>query len=292
MRVDNATTIPVAGDDAAEAQGANQQGARHEATDLPYTAADVIAVQAADDGAEQRDDPHAATNREPESLTTETATVSDQEESDEAARRASHRARGERRRAGRRRARRVARNTSERLKTEFEQSLTSCLLFNVLYMYYMDHQLRVLFIRVLQVIRLVYLPYEPVETRRSTIFLLFISNIPVLLIHAGIYAAGQAGDMLLINFVGPEPYGIAKILYVDVVVIILQAILTSSGTGDFHVVTQYPRLSRYSWPGSRTPIPEHASQTTDNEALQNAHPGSETEPVPTDGATEAREDAT
>lgn len=51
-----------------------------------------------------------------------------------------------------------------------------------------------------------------------------MSNVPVVLIHATMFAR-DIGAMLFINFIGPEPKSLAKILYVDALIMVLQSIL-------------------------------------------------------------------
>lgn len=130
--------------------------------------------------------------------------------------------------------------SAARLKADFEHALVSCLLFNTLYLYYCDARLLVLFIRTSQILRLLYFPYETPVAQRSTAFLLFMSNIPVLLIHAAIVVDGKVGSMLLINFIGPEPFPLAKMFYVDVVTMALQATLASVSAADGFIVSVLP----------------------------------------------------
>jgi hypothetical protein len=132
------------------------------------------------------------------------------------------------------------RTSAARLKADFEHSLVSCLLFNTLYLYYCDARLLVLFIRSTQILRLLYFPYESPPAQRSTSLLLVMSNIPVLLIHGAIIADGRVGDMLLINFIGPEPHPLPKLFYVDAVTMVLQAALASVAAGDELFVTSPP----------------------------------------------------
>jgi hypothetical protein len=129
---------------------------------------------------------------------------------------------------------------SARVKAEFEHSLLSCLLFNVLYMYYMDYRLVVLVIRIAQIFRLLYFPHEPPEMQRVTSALLVMSNLAVALIHGAIIAEGTAGEMLLINFIGPEPNALAKLFYVDFVIVLLQCALTSVSGALPGIVTTIP----------------------------------------------------
>lgn len=62
--------------------------------------------------------------------------------------------------------------------------------------------------------------------------LLLVSNLPVLLIHKMLFSGpgitNNIGDMLFINFIGPEPKSLTKILAVDVVIMTLQAMLLQS----------------------------------------------------------------
>lgn len=62
--------------------------------------------------------------------------------------------------------------------------------------------------------------------------LLLVSNLPVLLIHKMLFSgpgiATNIGAMLFINFIGPEPKSLTKILAVDVVIMTLQAMLLQS----------------------------------------------------------------
>lgn len=172
-----------------------------------------------------------------------------------------------------------------RVKAEFEHALLSCLLFNVLYMYYIDHRLIVLFIRMSQIVRLLYFPYESRASQRSTSLLLFMSNVPVLLIHGAVFAEGKVGDMLLINFIGPEPHVLAKLFYVDTVTIFLQSVLASVAAGDSSIVTSFPVLVNHQWhepdnlvhsneaeivPSSRTRT-EQLSASRDNGGSQEEH---------------------
>lgn len=133
-----------------------------------------------------------------------------------------------------------ASSAAARLKADFEHSLVACLLFNTLYLYYCDARLLVLFIRSSQILRLLYFPYETPAAQRSTALLLLMSNIPVLLIHAAIIVDGNVGDMLLINFIGPEPHPLAKLFYVDFVTMALQATLASVSGGDQMIVSSLP----------------------------------------------------
>lgn len=150
-----------------------------------------------------------------------------------------------------------------RVHAEFEQTLLTILTLNVIYMYYIDHKLIVLIIRSCQVIgvcmqtenelntagngrgktseltvfalfsyptsQLFYFPFaSPASHRGSAVFLL-ITNFPVLLIHEMLFtgkgASGNIGEMLFINFIGPEPKSLAKTLTVDCIIITLQVML-------------------------------------------------------------------
>lgn len=64
----------------------------------------------------------------------------------------------------------------------------------------------------------------------------------MLLIHGAVFAEGKVGDMLLINFIGPEPHVLAKLFYIDVLTIFLQSILASTAAGDSSIVTKFPVL--------------------------------------------------
>eukprot|EP00177_Eucheuma_denticulatum_P001690 GFKZ01003039.1.p2 GENE.GFKZ01003039.1~~GFKZ01003039.1.p2 ORF type:complete len:119 (+),score=17.44 GFKZ01003039.1:666-1022(+) len=59
--------------------------------------------------------------------------------------------------------------------------------------------------------------------------LLIVSNIPVLFIHKMLFSGPNVdqkiGQMLFINFIGPEPKSLAKILAVDILIMALQAML-------------------------------------------------------------------
>jgi Fungal domain of unknown function (DUF1746) len=107
-------------------------------------------------------------------------------------------------------------------------------------MYYMDNRLIVLVIRIAQIFRLLYFPHEPAEMQRITSGLLVMSNLAVALIHGAILAEGTAGEMLLINFIGPEPNALAKLFYVDFVIVLLQCALTSIGGSVPGIVTGLP----------------------------------------------------
>jgi hypothetical protein len=107
-------------------------------------------------------------------------------------------------------------------------------------MYYMDNRLIVLVIRIAQIFRLLYFPHEPSEMQRITSALLVMSNLAVALIHGAILAEGTAGEMLLINFIGPEPNALAKLFYVDFVIVLLQCALTSIGGSVPGIVTGLP----------------------------------------------------
>lgn len=62
--------------------------------------------------------------------------------------------------------------------------------------------------------------------------LLLVSNLPVLLIHKMLFSgsgiASNIGNMLFINFIGPEPKSLAKVLAADVIIMTLQAMLLQS----------------------------------------------------------------
>lgn len=79
-----------------------------------------------------------------------------------------------------------------------------------------------------------------------------MSNIPVLLIHAAIIVDGKVGDMLLINFIGPEPFPLAKLLYVDVVTMALQATLASVSAADGFIVSALPAA----------PVADHSGESS------------------------------
>jgi hypothetical protein len=151
--------------------------------------------------------------------------------------------------------------SSARVKAEFEHSLLSCLLFNVLYMYYMDYRLIVLVIRIAQIFRLLYFPHEPPEMQRVTSALLVMSNLAVALIHGAIVAEGTAGEMLLINFIGPEPNALAKLFYVDFVIVLLQCALTSVSGALPGIVTAVP---------TAVPRPEDAGSVLSDEVADPA----------------------
>lgn len=150
-----------------------------------------------------------------------------------------------------------------KLRAQFEHTLLTLLMLNVIYMYYIDHKLLVLIIRGAQLIRvsiiseyrndnsnsyirrriltflytlmnlilkqLFYFPYSTPNAQRGTVILLLVSNIPVLLIHkfffTGPNISQNLGDMLFINFIGEEPKSLFKVLFVDFITIILQALI-------------------------------------------------------------------
>lgn len=57
--------------------------------------------------------------------------------------------------------------------------------------------------------------------------MLLLSNLPVLAIHKMMFIASDRsfGEMLFINFIGPEPKSLFKTLYIDFITIVLQTIL-------------------------------------------------------------------
>lgn len=143
------------------------------------------------------------------------------------------------------------------LKADFEHSILSCLLFNVLYMYYCDARVLVLIIRSSQIVRLLYFAHETPNAQRSSAMLLFLSNVPVFLIHVAILAEGKVGAPLMINFIGTEPNALVKLFYIDCVTILLQAILASAASGDGIVVSTMP------FAVVTAPTPAAASSTSD-----------------------------
>ncbi|PXF49549.1 hypothetical protein BWQ96_00619 [Gracilariopsis chorda] len=105
-----------------------------------------------------------------------------------------------------------------KVRAEFEYTLLLVLAIHVVYMYYLDHTLLVFLIRASQLIRLLYFPFENQANQRGTAVLLLLSNLPVLAIHKMIFMSSQRkhfGQMLFINFIGPEPKSLAKTLYID-----------------------------------------------------------------------------
>lgn len=100
------------------------------------------------------------------------------------------------------------------------------LTLNVLYMYYVDHKLIVLFIRATQVVKLLYYPFASEGTQRSTSVLIVLTNIMVVLIHVAMLLQNeQLARMLFINFIGPEPKAAYKVVFLDSLIITLQALL-------------------------------------------------------------------
>lgn len=70
------------------------------------------------------------------------------------------------------------------------------------------------------------------DSKGGTALILFISNLSVVLIHSilmgGPSAEVDIGDMLFINFIGPEPKSLNKTLSTDAVIMTLQAMLLQS----------------------------------------------------------------
>lgn len=103
--------------------------------------------------------------------------------------------------------------------------MITVLTLNVIYTYYLDHTLFILVIRAAQVVRLLF-PYPNHASHQVTAVLLVCSTIPVLLVHAMLLtSAASIGDMLFINFIGPEPKPLSKIFAVDLIILCLQATL-------------------------------------------------------------------
>lgn len=76
--------------------------------------------------------------------------------------------------------------------------------------------------------QLLYFPYATAAAQHGTVLLLLVSNIPVLILHHVNFSYSKeppVGDMLFINFIGPEPRGFAKIVTVDSIIVILEALL-------------------------------------------------------------------
>ncbi len=74
--------------------------------------------------------------------------------------------------------------------------------------------------------QLLYYPYASESAQRGTALLVLISNVAVLFIHAAMIAQNEApGRMLFINFIGPEPKSTAKIVFLDILIILIQSIL-------------------------------------------------------------------
>lgn len=117
-------------------------------------------------------------------------------------------------------------------------------------------------------VKLLYFPYVSLSGQRGTALLLIISNIAVVLIHGIMFIRGEGvGTMLFINFIGPEPKSVAKIVFLDILIILLQAMLLQckwEGT-DIRLVSIAPvPLSR-----SVPPILTHI-----DEPLESDSPGS------------------
>lgn len=70
-----------------------------------------------------------------------------------------------------------------------------------------------------------FFPIGDPQAERNTASLVLLSNIPVLLLHFVIYEKGKTDEMVIINFLAAEPKNLGKILYVDLLVLILQIML-------------------------------------------------------------------
>lgn len=74
--------------------------------------------------------------------------------------------------------------------------------------------------------QLLYYPYASEQAQRGTALLVLVSNVAVLFIHASMMATGEDyGRMLFINFIGPEPKSALKIVFLDILIILVQSIL-------------------------------------------------------------------
>jgi len=103
----------------------------------------------------------------------------------------------------------------------------------------------------------------------------------VILIHKLLFTgpniAENIGQMLFINFIGPEPKSLAKVLYVDVVIMVFQAILLQckwDSTG-LHVLSALPvpigeSLVADNPPDAEEVEEEEELQERDENATQNA----------------------
>lgn len=110
-----------------------------------------------------------------------------------------------------------------KVRAEFEQTLLTVLTLNVIYTYYLDHTFLVFVIRASQ---LLYLPYAHSSMQSRTTMSLILSSMLVLTIHNFLFVDGKPiGQMLFINFIGPEPKSFTKLIAIDVLVILLQAML-------------------------------------------------------------------
>lgn len=92
--------------------------------------------------------------------------------------------------------------------------------------------------------------------------LLLISNIPIILIHNLIFSSRHEtmSEMLFINFIGPEPKSLTKVLTVDVIVMLLQAVLLQCKWD----ATSFRALSALPVPASDSlePLTSYLSQRT------------------------------
>ncbi len=75
-------------------------------------------------------------------------------------------------------------------------------------------------------VKLLYYPFASEATQRSTSVLVVLTNIMVVLIHiAMVLQNEQPVRMLFINFIGPEPKAAYKVVFLDSLIITLQALL-------------------------------------------------------------------
>jgi hypothetical protein len=99
--------------------------------------------------------------------------------------------------------------------------------------------------------------------QRSTGFLLFMTNVPVLLIHAAIFSEGGSAptDRLLINFLSDENFRNVKMFYVDAVTILLQVILAGLAVGDTRIISCIDAVPQ---PAATAivPVPLSSAETT------------------------------
>lgn len=70
-----------------------------------------------------------------------------------------------------------------------------------------------------------FFPRENAIAQRGTASLILLSNLPVLLMHFIIFERGSTSEMLIINFLATEPKSLSKILYLDILTILLQVLL-------------------------------------------------------------------
>ena len=118
---------------------------------------------------------------------------------------------------------RYIRSRTAEIRAQFEQTILVVLTLNIIYTYYLDHTLLVFVIRTSQ---LLYLPYAHESSQKRTTMSILVTSLLVLVIHNVLFGdPSQINEMLFINFIGPEPKSLVKLIAVDILVILLQAML-------------------------------------------------------------------